>query len=48
MAMTPEASVKAKVRKILDGFGAYYVMPVTSGFGNRVHQIFWCVCRVGS
>ena len=32
--MTPEAKVKAKVRKILDEMGAYYTMPVTGGYGN--------------
>lgn len=32
--MTPEAKVKAKVRKILDERNAYYAMPVTSGYGN--------------
>lgn len=31
---TPESKVKAKVRKILDEFRAYYVMPVTGGYGN--------------
>jgi hypothetical protein len=35
MAMTPEAKVKARVRKILDAIGAYYVMPVTGGFGKQ-------------
>ena len=34
MAMTPERRVKARVRKVLDKLGAYYVMPVTGGFGN--------------
>jgi hypothetical protein len=34
MAMTPERRVKAKVRKVLDALGAYYVMPVTGGYGN--------------
>jgi len=32
--MTPESKVKARVRKILDERSAYYVMPVTSGYGN--------------
>lgn len=32
--MTPESKVKARVRKILDERNAYYVMPVTSGYGN--------------
>ena len=34
MAMTPERRVKTQVRKVLDKLGAYYVMPVTSGYGN--------------
>lgn len=34
MAMTPEAKVKAAVRKVLSKLGAYYTMPVTGGFGN--------------
>lgn len=34
MAMTPERRVKTKVRKVLDTLGAYYVMPVTGGYGN--------------
>ena len=32
--MTPEGKVKTKVRKILKELNAYYVMPVTAGFGN--------------
>lgn len=32
--MTPEAKVKTKVRKVLKELNAYYVMPVTAGFGN--------------
>lgn len=31
---TPESKVKQKVRKILNDFSAYYVMPVTGGYGN--------------
>lgn len=34
MAATPEAKVKAKVRKMLDAAGAYYVMSVTGGYGK--------------
>lgn len=34
MAMTPERRVKNSVRKVLDKLGAYYVMPVTGGYGN--------------
>ena len=32
--MTPEAKVKARVRRILNDFGVYYTMPVTGGYGN--------------
>ena len=32
--MTPEAKVKKKVRETLKALGAYYVMPVTSGYGS--------------
>lgn len=31
--MTPEGKVKAKVRAVLKELGAYYVMPVTGGYG---------------
>lgn len=31
---TPESKVKKKVKDILKNLGAYYVMPVTSGYGN--------------
>lgn len=34
MASTPERKVKDQVKKILKDLGAYYVMPVTSGYGN--------------
>ena len=32
--MTPEAKVKAKVKRILAELGAYYAMPVTGGYGS--------------
>jgi pantoate kinase len=32
--MTPEGKVKAKIKKILTGMGAYYAMPMGTGFGN--------------
>jgi len=32
--MTPEAKVKKKVREVLQALGAYYVMPITGGYGN--------------
>lgn len=31
---TPEARVKLKIRKILDEAGAYYAMPIGTGYGN--------------
>lgn len=34
MAMTPEAAVKLKVRKILDLWGVYYFMPPANGYGR--------------
>lgn len=32
--MTPEAKVKKKVKEILKSAGAYYAMPMGTGFGN--------------
>ena len=32
--MTPEGKVKARVKKILTDMGAYYAMPLGTGFGN--------------
>lgn len=34
MVSTPEVRVKRKVKEVLKDLGAYYVMPVTSGYGN--------------
>ena len=34
MATTPEGKVKAKVKVILKELFAYYIMPVTGGFGT--------------
>ena len=34
MAATPEAKVKKQIRAILDEYGAYYAMPIGSGYGN--------------
>jgi hypothetical protein len=33
--VTPEGKVKKKVKKILDSVGAYYVMPVSGGYGRH-------------
>jgi hypothetical protein len=35
MASTPEKAVKKAVRAVLDELGAYYVMPVTGGYGTQ-------------
>lgn len=32
--MTPEGKVKAKVKKVLSEVGAYYAMPMGTGYGN--------------
>jgi len=32
--MTPEAKVKKKVKQVLAEVGAYYAMPMGTGFGN--------------
>lgn len=34
MAATPERKIKSQVRRVLEELGAYYVMPVTGGYGN--------------
>jgi hypothetical protein len=43
---TPESKVKARVKVILKNLGAYYVMPVTSGYGNSGAPDF-LVCYQG-
>lgn len=44
--MTPERKVKNGVRLVLDRLGAYYVMPVTNGFGKQGAPDF-LVCLKG-
>jgi Holliday junction resolvase len=34
LASTPESKVKKSVKNVLESLGAYYVIPVTSGFGR--------------
>lgn len=46
MATTPEGKVKKQVRLVLDKLGAYYVMPVTNGFGKQGAPDF-LVCLKG-
>lgn len=46
MAQTPEAKVKAKVKAILKELGAYYAMPIGTGYGNSGVPDF-LVCHKG-
>lgn len=46
MAATPEARVKKRVKLILEKVGAYYIMPVTSGYGRSGAPDF-IVCYKG-
>jgi len=42
--LTPEVKVKKQIRKILDEAGAYYAMPIGSGYGNSgVPDFLVCV-----
>ena len=43
---TPEVKVKSKVKSVLKNLGAYYVMPVTGGYGNSGAPDF-LVCYKG-
>lgn len=43
---TPEVKVKNKVKAVLKNLGAYYVMPVTGGYGNSGAPDF-LVCYKG-
>lgn len=43
--MTPEAKVKAKVKAILKKHGAYYAMPIGTGYGSSgVPDFLVCLC----
>ena len=42
MAATPEAKVKAKIKAVLKKHGAYYAMPIGSGYGNSGVPDFLC------
>ena len=43
MAQTPEAKVKAAVRKLLVEFGIYHFMPAANGFGRAgIPDIIGC------
>lgn len=56
MAATPEAKVKAKVKKALDAFGAYYFMPIGGPYsragvpdivGSYRGKFFAIECKAG-
>ena len=40
--MTPEGAIKAKVKTILNKYGAYYFMPVQGGYGARTLDFLGC------
>lgn len=42
---TPEAKVKKNIRAVLDAAGAYYAMPVGSGYGNSGVPDFLVCCN---
>jgi Holliday junction resolvase len=42
MAATPEAKVKAKIKKILKDHGVYYAMPIGTGYGSSGVPDFLC------
>lgn len=44
MASTPEVKVKKQIKKILDEAGAYYAMPIGTGFGNSGVPDFLVCC----
>lgn len=45
MAKTPEAKVKDKIKAILKAHGAYYAMPIGTGYGNAGVPDFLCCCN---
>ena len=47
MASTPETKVKKQIRKVLEEMGAYYAMPIGTGYGNSGVPDF-LVCSKGS
>lgn len=42
MATTPEAKVKAKIKKLLKEHNVYYAMPIGTGYGNSGVPDFLC------
>jgi pantoate kinase len=46
MAATPEVKVKKQIKKLLDDAGAYYAMPIGTGYGNSGVPDF-LICHKG-
>jgi pantoate kinase len=46
MAATPEVKVRKQIRKLLDAAGAYYAMPIGTGYGNSGVPDF-VICHKG-
>lgn len=42
MAATPESKVKARIKLVLEAHGAYYAMPIGSGYGHAGVPDFLC------
>jgi Holliday junction resolvase len=45
MAQTPEAKVKAQIKKILKEHGVWYAMPMGTGYGNSGVPDFLCCIK---
>jgi len=45
MAAKPEVAVKKKIKQLLDEFGAYYAMPIGTGYGNSGVPDFLVCCN---
>lgn len=41
--MTPEGKVKKEIKEYLDSIGAYYFMPVQTGYGRKTLDFLCCV-----
>jgi len=46
MAATPEVKVKKQIKNLLDEAGAYYAMPIGTGYGNSGVPDF-LICHKG-
>ncbi len=41
--MTPETKVKKQIKAYLDSIGAYYFMPVQTGYGTKTIDFLCCI-----